>query len=561
MIHDKLGERTLVSNRIGLLLGLASCLSSGSFGLCAAMALGQDVDVAHTPVAVRPNIVLILADDLGYSDIGCYGSEIATPNLDRLAAGGVRYTQFYNTARCWPTRAAILTGYYAQQVGRDAFEDQNKGGARHKRPDWAQLLPRQLKPLGYRSYHSGKWHVDGRPLAEGFDRSLSMEDHDRNFNPRTFTLDDQPQPAIEAGTDYYTTTAIAQHAIECLSEHAEQYSEQPFFHYVAFTCPHFPLQAPAADIAKYHGRYTAGWDVARGERWRRIESLGLVAGELSALEPQIGPPYDFPDAMKKLGSGEVNRELPWEQLAAEQQRFQAAKMEVHAAMIDRMDQEIGRVVAQLEQMGQLDNTLILFLSDNGASAEIMVRGDGHDPQAAAGSAESYLCLGPGWSSVGNTPFRRHKTWVHEGGISTPLIAHWPQGISSAGQLRSEVGHVVDLAPTIVELAGGSWPIEVGGATIPTPPGQSLLRTFADESASAEESAAERTLWWLHEGNRALRSGKYKLVAAKGEPWQLYDLSHDRAEQHDLAAQMPDLAAQLAEVWNAKTNEYQQEVGE
>jgi arylsulfatase A-like enzyme len=502
----------------------------------------------------RPNIVLILADDLGYSDIGCYGSEISTPNLDRLAAGGLRYTQFCNTARCWPTRAAILTGYYAQQVGRDAFPE-GRGGARSTRPAWALLLPRQLRPLGYRSYLSGKWHVDGTPIAEGFDHSMTIEDHDRNFYPQKWTKDDRPQPAIAAGSDYYTTTAVADHALECLSEHAQQYSDQPFFHYVAFTCPHFPLQAPAADIAKYRGRYDVGWDAIRSSRWQRIESRGLVSGELSALEPQIGPPYDFPKAMEQLGSGEVNRELPWEQLTREQQAFQAAKMEVHAAMIDRMDQEIGRVVEQLERMGALDNTLILFLSDNGASAEIMVRGDGHDPQAAPGSAESYLCLGPGWSSAANTPFRRHKTWVHQGGISTPLIAHWPQGIKASGELRHSLGHVVDLAPTIVELAGGSWPTEVAGRELPVPPGQSLVPSFTKD---LEE---ERTLWWLHEGNRALRSGRFKLVAAKGDPWELYDMSRDRSEMHNLASELPDTTQQLASEWERLTSEYQQQFEE
>ena len=499
----------------------------------------------------RPNIVLILADDLGFSDIGCYGSEIDTPNLDRLAANGLRYTQFCNTARCWSSRAAILTGYYAQQVGRDAFP-QGSGGAAGKRPVWAQLLPRQLRPLGYRSYHSGKWHVDGKPLAEGFDHSMSLEDHDRNFNPRKWTKDDEPQPAIAPGSGYYTTTAVADHAIECLSEHAQQSSDQPFFHYIAFTVPHFPLQAPASDIAKYKGRYDVGWDAIRAARWQRIKSQGLVSGELSALEPQIGPPYDFPKAIEQLGSGEVNRELPWEQLTEEQHAFQAAKMEIHAAMIDRMDQEIGRVIEQLERMKAMDNTLIVFLSDNGASAEIMVRGDGHDPQAAPGSAESYLCLGPGWSSAGNTPFRRHKTWVHQGGISTPLIAHWPHGIHAPGELRHSLGHVVDLAPTIVELAGGGWPTEVAGHGLPPSPGQSLVPTFAKDTDD------ERTLWWLHEGNRALRSGRFKLVAAKGDPWELYDMTRDQSEMHDLASQLPDTAKQLAAEWERLTSEYQQQ---
>lgn len=499
---------------------------------------------AQAAMAAQPNVLLILADDLGYSDVGCYGSEIATPNLDSLANDGLRFSQFYNTARCWPTRAAILTGYYAQQVGRDNLPGlPGGGGARSGRPPWAQLLPRMLEPLGYRSYHSGKWHVDGQPISSGFDRAFTMDDHNRFFHPKRTTKDDRPQPPVEPGTDYYATTAIASHAIECLQEHAREHADQPFFHYLAFTSPHFPLHAPAADIAKYRGRYSAGWDELRRQRWERIQELGLVGGHLSALEPEIGPPYHFADAIEQLGPGEVNRELPWSTLTQEQQVFQAEKMEVHAAMVDRMDQEIGRVIEQLKAMDAFENTLILFLSDNGASAEIMVRGDGHDPRAPAGSADTYLCLGPGWSSAANTPFRRHKTWVHEGGISTPLIAHWPTGISDRGELRSQVGHVVDLAPTIVELAGGQWPTTPTGENAPPPPGQSLAAAFR------EDRPRERSVWWFHEGNRALRLGDYKLVAAKDEAWQLYDLTGDRMEETNLISGMPEKAAELRREWD------------
>ncbi len=228
-----------------------------------------------------------------------------------------------------------------------------------------------------------------------------------------------------------------------------------------------------------------------------------MSTELAALEPLIGPPYAFPEAIEKLGPGEVNRELTWAQLTDEQKKFQAAKMSVHAAMIDRMDQEIGRVLAQLKSMGQFDNTLVLFLSDNGASAEIMVRGDGHDPSVPVGSAGSFVCLGPGWSKAANTPFRRHKTWVHEGGISTPLIAHWPRGVKAKGQLHNRPGHVVDIAPTLLELAGGSWPTASGDTKIPVPSGES----FASALRGSNDAARRAPLWWLHEGNRALRDGQ------------------------------------------------------
>jgi arylsulfatase len=491
----------------------------------------------------RPNILLVLADDMGFSDAGCYGGEIATPTLDRLAQGGVRFTQFYNTARCWPTRACILTGYYAQQVRRDTVPGVTSG-AGGQRPAWARLLPEMLRPLGYRSYHSGKWHIDGPRLKNGFDRSYCIEDHNRYFAPQQHSEDDQPLPPAQAASGYYATTAIADHAIRCLREHAREHAGRPFFHYLCFTAPHFPLQAPPEDIAPYQARYRVGWDAVRHERWQRLTALGVVNHALPALERDVGPPYDFPEALKALGPGELNRPLPWAALDAGQREFHAAKMAVHAAMITRMDLEIGRVVEQLRAMGALENTVILFLSDNGASAEIMVRGDGHDRGAPAGSAKSFLCLGPGWSSAANTPLRRHKTWVHEGGISTPLIVHWPRGIAARGELRHTPGHVIDLAPTLLELAGGRWPVAWDGQPVPPPPGRSLTPAFARDTTVKRDS-----LWWAHEGNRAVRVRDWKLVAAGAQaPWELYDLEHDRGESHNLAAREPDRVRDLAELW-------------
>jgi arylsulfatase A-like enzyme len=252
-----------------------------------------------------PNFLVIVADDLGFSDLGCYGGEIATPNLDLLAAGGLRYTQFYNTARCWPTRAALLTGYYAQQVGFDVLPGQRNGAPR-TRPPWAPLLPTYLRPLGYRTYHSGKWHLDGRPIEGGFDRSYSLNDHNRFFAPREHTLDDRPlEPVARGENGYYATTAIAERAIEFLKEHASQHSKAPFFAYVAFTSPHFPLQARHDDIEKIGDRYQTGWDAVRQARWRKMQPLLRIPGELSALEPEIGPPYQFARARKELGPSEV----------------------------------------------------------------------------------------------------------------------------------------------------------------------------------------------------------------------------------------------------------------
>lgn len=523
------------------------------FTLLVLISFGLTLSLAHAAgPSSKPNVLLILADDLGYSDLGCYGGEIATPNLDRLAQGGLRFTQFYNTARCWPTRAALLTGYYAQQVRRDKFTDGRGGGNRGIRPDWAPLLSATLKPLGYRTFHSGKWHLDGKPTENGFDRSYRLDDQDRHFSPRRHAEDDQPLPPVEAASGYYSSTAIAQHAIKCLEEHAAQHARQPFFGFIAFTAPHFPLHAPAADIARYRKTYSRGWDVLREERWQRLRQLGLGGETLSAIERELGPPYAFPDAIEKLGPHEVNRPVPWSSLTPAQREFQTAKMAIHAAMVDRMDREIGRVLEQLRAMGQLDHTLVLFLSDNGGSAEMMVRGDGHDPHAAPGSAATYLSLGPGWSSVANTPFRRHKTWVHEGGISTPLVVHWPAGIKARGELRHTPGHVIDIVPTILELAQGKPPASRDTATAPAHPGRSLVPAFAKDNSLHRD-----TLWFLHEGNRALRVGDWKLVAAANQPWELYHLATDRAETRDLASKNPEKVRDLANTWTRLTDTHRQ----
>ncbi len=524
-------------------------LLCGSMIAALAVTMAGDIRAA-SPGTPRPNVVVILADDLGFSDLGCYGGEIKTPNLDGLAAGGLRFTQFYNTARCWPTRAALLTGYYAQQVRRDSVRGV-RSGTGGKRPTWAKLLPEMLHPLGYRSYHSGKWHVDGMPLEDGFDRSYYLEDVGRYFRPRVSYMDDRRQPAVASGSGFYATTAIADHGIGFLAEHAAKHRAQPFFLYLAFNAPHFPLQAPAEDIDRYRGRYGDGWEIVRAERAQRIRDLGIVSARVSEVEGGIGPPYDQPNVLKLLGADEVNRPLPWTSLSQRQRDFQAIKMAIHAAMVDRMDREIARVIGQLRVMKAFDDTLVLFLSDNGASAEIMVRDDGHDPAAPAGSAGTHLCLGPGWSTVANTPFRRHKTWVHEGGISTPLIVHWPRGIAARGELRRDPGHVVDLVPTILELTGANRLASPQTSLAPVAPGVSLVNDFGRDGAVKHEE-----LWWQHEGNRAIRVGDWKLVAAGEEgKWELYDLSVDRTETKDLAEEQPGRVKDMARRWKLREEEY------
>jgi arylsulfatase len=494
--------------------------------------------------------MILLADDLGFSDLGCYGGEINTPQLDRLAAGGLRFTQFYSTSRCWPTRAALLTGYYAQQVRRDTVPGV-ASGVLGKRPSWATLLPERLHRFGYRAYHSGKWHLDGQPMHAGFDRSYCLDDHDRHFTPQQHQRDGVPLPAVGDQDEYYSTDAIAQHAIECLAEHAVGHSTAPFFSFVAFTAPHFPLQAPTSDIDRYRTTYQAGWDRMRVERWKRLREQGLVVGELSQIERALGPPYAFPLAIKQLGPQELDRPLAWDELTSAQQKFQSQKMAVHAAMVDRMDREIGRVLEQIRRIGAWDNTLILFFSDNGASAEIMVRGDGHDPRADCGTGATFLSIGPGWSSLANAPFRRHKTWVHEGGIASPLIVHWPVGISARGELRHTPCHVIDLVPTITELViGASSDGQADQLTVPLP-GSSLVRCFATDPVGTD-----RSIWWFHEGNRALRHGRWKIVAAAGKPWELYDLALDRAEVRNLAQQFPAQVQTLVQDWEARLTRYQ-----
>ena len=487
--------------------------------------------------ADKPNILVILADDMGFSDLGCYGGQIETPRLDALAAGGLRFTQFYNTARCWPTRGAIMTGFYAQQIRRDAIPPDllpatataSPGGNRGTRPAWAPLLPERLRPLGYRSYHSGKWHIDGQPLDGGFDRSYVLDDHNRYFAPRNHSEDGKPLPAVDPAQPRYVTTLIADHAIRCLADHAAHHAEQPLFHYLCFTAPHFPLHAIADDIERYRGRFKEGYDVLRQRRHQRLKELDIVASDLSPRTAGL---------------------KPWTELTAAEREHFEIRMAIHAAMVDRMDREIGRVLDQLQTMKALDNTVIFFLSDNGASAESLVRGDGHDQTAPPGSGQTFLCLETAGANVANAPLRLSKMFVHEGGISTPLIVHWPRAIASRGELRHAPGHVIDLPPTIVELAGGRWPDEWKGERAPPLPGRSLVSAFA-----SNRTAPPRELWWLHQGNRAIRSGDWKLVALSSGLWELYDLAADRGESKNLADAQPDRVRDLAARWESLTAQF------
>jgi arylsulfatase len=360
-------------------------------------------------------------------------------------------------------------------------------------------------------------------------------------------LNGAPLPKPDA--DYYSTTAIADYGVRFLQEHARSHRDQPFFLYAAFHAPHFPLHARQEDIDRYKDRFAEGWDAARQRRWERMRRMGLVNCPLSPLEPGEWPSWNLPEAelQARIGPGEIGRAAPWNTLTAEQKSFQRLKMAIHAAMTTSMDAEIGKLMKQVESMGAAEDTVVLFLSDNGASAEQLIRGDLHDPKARPGSAETHLCLGPGWSSCANTPFRLHKAWVHEGGIATPLIVHWPRGIRAAGQLRHDPCHFIDVLPTMVDLAGGK-PAPPSG---PPLPGRSLRPAFAKSGSIQREF-----LYFHHNNNRALREKDWKIVAAGAKsPFELYDLAKDRTEQNNLAAKRPEIVQRLADKWLAAEREY------
>jgi len=499
-----------------------------------------------------PNIVLILNDDMGYSDIGCYGGEVQTPNLDRLAAGGLRYTQFYNTARCCPTRASLLTGLHPHQadVGHMMSCDDVDGYLGDLSPN-SVTIAEALKGAGYATYMSGKWHVTrfvdepkhNWPAQRGFDDYYGIITGASNyFNPSTLTRNNE---RIETPPgEYYFTDAISDEAVRQIRQHAESGTDRPFFSYVAYTAPHWPLHALPEDIERYKGRFDRGWDVLRTERRERMIEMGIV-----------DPDWRLSDRDPKLP--------PWEQ--AEDKQWQARRMEVYAAQIDRMDQGIGRIVEALAQTGQLDNTLILFLADNGGCAEEISNGwrgfltgqcgkpktrdgrpvqFGNDPSIMPGGEETYQSCGLPWANVSDTPFREYKHWVHEGGIATPLIVHWPAGIAAKGALRHQGGQLPDIMATCVDVGGAEYPSQYDGRDIQPLEGYSLAPTFADGPALRE------VLYWEHEGNRAVRKGKWKLVCKHPGDWELYDMQGDRTETCDVATDHPEIVEQLNGLYDA-----------
>ena len=485
----------------------------------------------------RPNVVIIMADDMGFSDVGCYGGEIRTPNIDRLAAGGLRFTQFYNTARCCPTRASLLTGLYPHQAGvghmmQDHGVDGYRGDLNKRCVTIAEVLARG----GYGTYMSGKWHVTkatkpeteaGKhnwPRQRGFDRYFGTITGAGSFwTPHTLTRDNTPITAPKSG--FYYTDAISDHAAKFINEHHAATPEAPLFLYVAYTAPHWPLHAPAEDIARYKGKYAKGWDVLRAERHARQIKMGLVKEEwpITPRDPAA---------------------TAWAKVDPARRKRMALRMAVYAAQIDRMDQGIGRVVEALRKTGRLDDTLLLFLADNGGCAEGGPWGFDRDKGGVLGPDDStFSSYGLSWANASNTPFRLYKHWVHEGGIATPLVVHWPARVKARGQLRHQPGHLVDLMATCLDVAGAEYPTAHKGNSIHPMAGKSLIPAFDGKPIERE------AIYWEHEGNRAVRVGKWKLVAkGKRGAWQLYDLDADRTELHDLATKHPGRLKQMAATW-------------
>ena len=420
-----------------------------------------------------------------------------------------------------------------KKINRDIYTEKSISESKKNpfgiRPQWAKLLPYYLAKEGYINIFSGKWHIDGDPYDNDFNFSYQLKDHDRYFNPKFHTEHGIRLEPIQRDENYYSTVEITSNALSYINEYYEKKIQIPFFLYIAYTAPHFPLQALEEDINAYEGKYKKGWDEIRTQRYENQKKLGIIKSSLSEIDRTEKPPYIFEDAYRSLGNSEINQALSWNSLNDEQKNFQQKKMEIYAAMINRIDKEIGRLIFDLNKKKLLNDTIIIFLSDNGSSSEIMIRGDGHSKNADYGSRDSFLSLGPGWSSVANTPFKKHKTWVHEGGISTPFIVNWGNNISDKGQLRMERGHVIDIVPTILELVNIDYSNIQNKEGLPQFDGISLAKNILSNKNVTES----RDLWFHHDGNKALISGSYKLVKEKNSTWELYNIEIDRAETNNL----------------------------
>lgn len=488
-----------------------------------------------------PNIILILADDMGFSDLGCYGSEIQTPNLDALANNGIRYTQFYNTSRCCPTRASLLTGLYPHQTGLGwmTVTDLKQAGYRAEISNQCVTIGEVLQKSGYSTYISGKWHVNkddeceqnspqhNWPLQRGFDNFFGvLKGQSDYFNPENLYMGNKK---IQPKKNFYFTDAINDTAASFIEKHLKT-KKNPFFMYVAHVAPHWPLQAKPEDIKKYQGTYLKGWDELRKKRFHKMQELGIIPASAKLSEKDS----DIQD---------------WESLSEEKKIDMDKRMAIYAAQIDCMDQGIGRIIQTLKKNNQLDNTMILFVSDNGGCLEPISRGKSKET-ADLGSEKSFESYGKPWANASNTPFRNYKKWEHEGGISTPLILHWPKGIKPKGELRNQVGHVIDFMPTFLEVANANYAKEYNGNPIIPLEGNSLVSSFNQNTSKS------RTIYFEHIGSQGLRDGDWKLVSLAMEKypyhkkWELYNLKEDRSETNNLALKYPNKVIVLSKKWDS-----------
>ena len=479
----------------------------------------------------RPNIVLILCDDMGYSDIASYGGEIMTPNLDGLAKNGIRYSQMYNTSKCTTTRSSLLTGRYV--TGASYGQNYNKG----------QLIGEVLKDAGYRTLWSGKNHSSVLPPERGFDRFYGFQGGACNFwNPGdklqdggkfphikayTWMVDDKwVTPFIPKDSNYFMTDVITDNAVSWLKQYEDE--EKPFFLYLAYNAPHWPLHAPDKDIVKYKGKYDEGYQEIRNARYKRMLEMGVI-------DPANAPLY----------KGDID---DWKNLPEAERKLEAKRMEIHAAMVDNLDQNIGRVVDQLKKQGEFDNTLILFLTDNGASHERDKRAfNNYTPKGneKLGGVMSYECIGYNWSQVANTPLARHKTTSHEGGVNTPMIAHWPKGIKKATGWSHEPAHLVDIMSTVIELSGGKYLDKYKGEKTLSLHGVSLVPTFSEKALSNRATS----IGYNFGKGKGVRAKRWKLVSFKNGPWELYDMANDRTETVNLASKMPEKVASMKKAYD------------
>jgi arylsulfatase A-like enzyme len=555
------------------LKAISSHTTGSVYASLVALCLNPLISQGQNKITAKPNILVILSDDMGYSDIGCFGSEIKTPNIDRLAANGVRFTQFYNTARSSPTRASLLTGLYPHQAGMGHLSTEN-----YKEPGYvddlssnAVTMAEVFKKAGYSTYMTGKWHLakdmvaggnkSNWPLQRGFDRYFgTLNGSGSYWDPGTLISNNT---FVAPGKGFYYTNAISDTAVKFIKQHP---SGKPFFFYVAYTAAHWPLHAPENEIAKYKNVYDKGWDAIREERFKRLKSLGIIDEKCILTERGVDIP-EWKDEPMKV--------------------WQVRRMEVYAAMIDVMDQGIGRIITALEQKGELENTVIFYLQDNGGCAEpqgsdkltvpltdaqkilkpfsydaissekrpVYAR-DGRFVRSGkgvmAGDADTWIAYGEEWANVSNTPYRLYKQWVHEGGIASPLIVHWPKGITSKGVLSRQVSHLIDIMPTCLEIAGINYPEKFNNNSIIPMEGISLVPAFNNKITNRE------FIMWEHSANRAIRMGDWKIVVkvktqkkftpADENGWELYDLSKDPSETNNLSLKYPDKVKEMSAKW-------------